>query len=81
MKATIKEYIEIWKEKRIKNIKNRKINTLENKIEELECIIKDHLYDEFINYANYKYLVESLTIENKKLNERIKKLKKELNEK
>lgn len=64
----------------LKNIlENRKllkrINTLENQNEELQNIIKDHLYSNFMETANYEYIIDRLTTENKKLKSEIKKLK------
>lgn len=55
--------------------KNRKINTLENKVEELESIIKDELYKIFMEKLSEPAKMERLIQENKRLRKKNKLLK------
>lgn len=52
-----------------------KVNTLENKIETLENIIKDELYKSFMEKLGESVEVERLKKENKKLRQKCKILK------
>jgi hypothetical protein len=56
----------------------RRINTLELEKKELEEIIKDGLFKEFIKKINEPLELERLRNENKKLRKKIKKLKEEV---
>ena len=56
----------------------RRINTLELEKKDLEEIIKDGLFKEFIKKINEPLELERLRKENKKLRKKIKKLKKEM---
>ena len=56
----------------------RRINTLELEKKELEEIIKDGLFKEFIKKINEPLELERLRNENKKLRKKIKDLKKEM---
>lgn len=55
--------------------KDKKINTLENKIEELEGIIKDELYKIFMEKLSEPAKMERLIEENKRLRKKNKLLK------
>lgn len=55
--------------------KDRKINTLENKVEELESIIKDELYKIFMEKLSEPAKTEKLIEENKRLRKKVKLLK------
>ena len=55
--------------------KDKKINTLENKIEELEGIIKDELYEIFMEKLSEPAKMERLIEENKRLRKKNKLLK------
>lgn len=55
--------------------KDKKINTLENKIEELEGIIKDELYKVFMEKLSEPAKMERLIEENKRLRKKNKLLK------
>lgn len=68
MKDKIKEIIEI------KN-QNKKVNTLENKVEMLENVIKDELYNRFMENIEMVNQVERLKKENKRLREKNKALR------
>lgn len=68
MKDKIKEIIEI------KN-QNKKVNTLENKVEMLENVIKDELYNRFMENIEMVNQVEKLRKENKRLREKNKALR------
>ena len=70
MKITINR-IEVSKYK-------RRINTLELEKKELEEIIKDGLFKEFIKKINEPLELERLRKENKKLRKKIKDLKEEM---
>lgn len=70
MKITINR-IEVAKYK-------RRINTLELEKKDLEEIIKDGLFKEFIKKINEPLELERLRNENKKLRKKIKDLKKEM---
>jgi hypothetical protein len=70
MKITINR-IEVAKYK-------RRINTLELEKKDLEEIIKDGLFKEFIKKINEPLELERLRKENKKLRKKIKDLKKEV---
>ena len=59
----------------------KKINTLENKIETLENIIKDELYKEFIDGVNNTIEITKLKKDNKRLREKIKTLQEIIKEK
>ena len=63
------------------NKDKRKINTLELKIEELENIIKNELYEKFIKVYNLKEENKKLRIDNKNLRVKIKNLKQQLKDK
>jgi hypothetical protein len=56
----------------------RRINTLELEKKDLEEIIKDGLFKEFIKKINEPLELERLRNENKKLRKKIKDLKKEV---
>lgn len=56
----------------------RRINTLELEKKELEEVIKDGLFKEFIKKINEPLELERLRKENKKLRKKIKDLKKEM---
>jgi cell division protein FtsB len=56
----------------------RRINTLELEKKDLEEIIKDGLFKEFIKKINEPLELERLRKENKKLRKKIKDLKKEV---
>lgn len=56
--------------------KDKKINTLENKIEELESVIKDELYKIFMEKLSEPAKMERLIKENKRLRKKNKLLKK-----
>ena len=70
MKITINR-IEVSKYK-------RRINTLELEKKELEEIIKDGLFKEFIKKINEPIELERLRKENKRLRKKIKDLKEEM---
>ena len=53
----------------------RKINTLENKLETLEQSLKEKLYKSFIEKLDEPYEVERLKKENKRLRAKIKEMK------
>ena len=55
--------------------KDKKINTLENKVEELESIIKDELYKIFMEKLSEPAKIEKLIEENKRLRKKVKLLK------
>ena len=55
--------------------KDKKINTLENKIEELESVIKDELYKIFMEKLSEPAKIEKLIEENKRLRKKVKLLK------
>lgn len=55
--------------------KDKRINTLENKIEELEGIIKDELYKVFMEKLSEPAKMERLIEENKRLRKKNKLLK------
>ena len=55
--------------------KDKKINTLENKIEELESVIKDELYEIFMEKLSEPAKMERLIEENKRLRKKNKLLK------
>lgn len=55
--------------------KDKKINTLENKIEELESVIKDELYKIFMEKLSEPAKMEKLIEENKRLRKKVKLLK------
>ena len=55
--------------------KDKKINTLENKVEELEGIIKDELYKVFMEKLSEPAKMERLIEENKRLRKKNKLLK------
>lgn len=55
--------------------KDKRINTLENKIEELEGIIKDELYEIFMEKLSEPAKMERLIEENKRLRKKNKLLK------
>lgn len=55
--------------------KDKKINTLENKIEELESVIKDELYKIFMEKLSEPAKMERLIEENKRLRKKNKLLK------
>lgn len=55
--------------------KDKRINTLENKIEELEGIIKDELYKVFMEKLSEPAKMERLIEENKRLRKKVKLLK------
>lgn len=59
----------------------KKINTLENKIEMLENIIKDELYSSFTEGINNNIEVTKLKKDNKRLREKIKTLQEIIKEK
>lgn len=59
----------------------KKINTLENKIETLENIIKEELYKEFINGVNNTIEITKLKKDNKRLREKVKTLQEIIKEK
>lgn len=59
----------------------KKINTLENKIEMLENIIKDELYSSFAEGINNNIEVTKLKKDNKRLREKIKTLQEIIKEK
>ena len=63
------------------NKDKRKINTLELKIEELENIIKNELYEKFIKVYNLKEENKKLRNDNKNLRVKIKNLKQQLKDK
>lgn len=66
----------------LRNIEYKKrINTLENKIETLENIIKDELYSSFIQDINNNINVIKLKKDNKRLREKIKTLQEIIKEK
>ena len=56
----------------------KRINTLELEKKDLEEIIKDGLFKEFIKKINEPLELERLRNENKKLRKKIKDLKKEM---
>lgn len=65
---------------KIKNVINikkqiKKVNTLENKVEMLENVIKDELYNRFMENIEMVNQVERLKKENKRLREKNKALK------
>ena len=62
----------------IKKQENKIINTLENKIETLEDILKEELYNNFCDLVNAKEENIRLREENKRLRKTSKKLKEEL---
>lgn len=68
MKDKINKIIEI------KN-QNKRVNTLENKVEMLENVIKDELYNRFMENIEMVNQVEKLRKENKRLREKNKALK------
>lgn len=68
MKDKIKKIIEI------KN-QNKRVNTLENKVEMLENVIKDELYNRFMENIEMVNQVERLRKENKRLREKNKALR------
>ena len=55
--------------------KDKRINTLENKVEELESIIKDELYKVFMEKLSEPAKMERLIEENKRLRKKNKLLK------
>ena len=57
----------------------RRINTLENQVEELEHTIKDELYKEFMKKLSEPIENERLRKENKRLRLQIKSMKEENN--
>lgn len=59
----------------------KKINTLENKIETLENIIKEELYKEFIDGVNNTIEITKLKKDNKRLREKVKTLQEIIKEK
>ena len=59
---------------------HRQINTLENKVEELENSIKEELYKEFMKKLGEPMEVERLRKENKTLRQKIKVLKEMIKE-
>ena len=76
MKKTTK--IDLFKSNKMQLI--TLINTLENKISELESIIKDELYNTFLDKLKEPANVDRLRKENKKLRLMNKKLKEVINE-
>ena len=64
-----------------KKTDKKKINTLENKIETLENIIKEELYKEFINSVNNTMEITKLKKDNKRLREKVKALQEIIKEK
>ena len=68
MKDKINKIIEI------KN-QNKRVNTLENKVEMLENVIKDELYNRFMENIEMVNQVEKLRKENKRLREKNKALR------
>ena len=68
MKDKINKIIEI------KN-QNKRVNTLENKVEMLENVIKDELYNRFMENIEMVNQVERLRKENKRLREKNKALR------
>lgn len=59
---------------------HRQINTLENKVEELENFIKEELYKEFMKKLGEPMEAERLRKENKMLRQKIKVLKEMIKE-
>ena len=59
----------------------KRINTLENKIETLENIIKEELYSSFIQDTNNNINVIKLKKDNKRLREKVKTLQEIIKEK
>lgn len=66
--------------KKIKNLnsfnkKQKQINTLENKVQVLENVIKDKLYKSFISKLDEPIENQRLKRENKRLRQQVKSLK------
>ena len=80
MKAKVKKNLERLKQFPSITRKQIKINVLENKVETLESVIKEKIYQEFMKKLGEPIEAERLRKENKMLRQKIKVLKEMIKE-